>query len=350
MAGSIVDFRLQYQLYNFALERALLLTKVRVQERAAVDLRRLNLEQSDQVTVQQERVDRQLRLKDEIQAALTPLAAAQKPLVDLRTELARAKYAASIGDPAGFDNALLNINYLIRSASLNPGDLIGRLLPDSAGKRTRVFPLGEDEVSVATQSLAATYALDLGGGVVAPVDPREETVVLGGVEYGVRDLQYVSGSGDSVTFTVDPGSGPVTYTATVKRGGLGLANSWFYGGIPSDASAASAAQRSRAMADVDAAIKTLNQVELNLGIADASVRTALDRASTALEAENSAMAALVTLQLDEQSALEAAWSRRLDLATAGIALAGQTGLVRIASLFAPEQPPTDTVLDVLLGR
>jgi hypothetical protein len=345
MAGLTLDFAVQYQLFTFQVERALILTKGQMEARAQNELRRQAADQAIELSIQQDRVDRHLRVRDEVDAALLRIRQAQKPLTDIRFWLAEAKAAAQNGDPAAFDSALLQLNFFVGSANLDPSNLIGRRQLDSVAARTTVFSLGSDEVSLDTQSLGATYTLEINGQIVE-VDPSDESAVIEGVKYSVREFRYDSAVGDTVTFTTQSGAGP-SFTATVKRGGLNIAHAFVYGNLPSDGSAASAAFRQQAMDDLSNALSTLNRIETNLGIAEAMALGALGGTNTLLEQENKAMQALVERQLTEQGALEASLQAKIDLASAGIALAGKTALVRISSLFAPEPPITDTVLDKL---
>jgi hypothetical protein len=345
MADFIISFKQQYRLFNFQLERALLLSKGQMEARAQGELRAQASDHGIELSIQQDRVDRRLKLRDDVDATLLRIRTAQAPLTDIRFWLGEAKAAAQKGDPAAFDSALLELNYRVGSANLDPNNLIGRRQPDSVSARTTVFALGRDEVSIQTQSLGASYSLDIGGSI-SDVDPRDENAIINGVSYAVREFQYVSGTGDSVTFATQSGAGP-TFTATVNRGGLGVANSFFYGNLPSDASPESAAFRQRAMDDLSVAQQTLNRIENNLGIGEATALAALGGANTALEEDNKIMGALVERQLSEQAALETSLQAKIDLATAGFALSSQTALVRIRSLFAPEPPLTDTILDTL---
>jgi hypothetical protein len=345
MADLTLDFTQQYQLFTYQIERALILSKGQMEARAQVELRRQAADHAVELNIQQDRVDRQLRVRDEVDAALLRIRQAQKPLIDIRFWLAEAKAAAQNGDPATFDSALLQLNSFVSSANLDPSNLIGRRQLDSVAARTTVFTLGSGEVSLETQSLGATYTLEINGQAVE-VDPSDESAVIDGVKYAVREFRYDSAVDDTVTFTTQSGAGP-SFTATVRRGGLGIANSFFYGNLPSDGSAESVAFRQKAMDDISNALSTLNRIETNLGVAEAIAMGALGGASTLLDQENKVMQELVERQLTEQGALEASLQAKIDLASAGIALAGKTALVRISSLFAPEPPLTDTVLDKL---
>ncbi len=345
MADFTIGFTQQYQLFNFQLERALIMTRGRMEARAQVELRRQASDHGIELTIQQDQVDKRLRLRDDIDTALVHIRNAQKPITDIRFWLGEAKAAAQKGDPAAFDSALLELNSFVGSANIDANNLIGRRRLDSTGQRTVVYPLGRSEVAIQTQSLAVTYTLDVGGSI-SEVDPRDETASINGVTYAVREFQYVSGSGDSVTFTTQSGAGP-TFTATVNRGGLGLANSFLYGNLPSDASAESVAFRQRAMDDLSAAQQTLKRIETNLGIAEATSLGALGSATLALEDDNKIMGALLERQLTEQGALEASLQAKIDLTAVNMALSSQTALVRIRSMFAPEPPLSDTILDKL---
>jgi hypothetical protein len=344
---SIQSFQSQYKHFNFGLERSFLLLKGMIEQRAKVELRQQFIDQRAALDQQQDRTDKAQQVKDEIDSVLTSIRLAQKPLTDIRQHLAEAKWAAKNGDRVAFDAALHLVNLQLKSSNTDPTNLIGWRAYDSKASRTEGYKLGNSEVSIETQSLGITYVLDVSGVGKVEFDPRTNTIALGGVTYSINSLNYVSASGNAITFTADSGAGPVSYTATVQRGGLGLAGSFFYGNLPPDASAPSQAFRDQAVADVDVAQKTLDRIERNLGAAEATTLAVVGKALIDLTYENQVQGALVDQQISEAQALEKALDAKISIATMALALSAKTDLVRIASLFAPQAPPTNTVLDQL---
>ena len=162
-------------------------------------------------------------------------------------------------------------------------------------------------------------------------------------------MLFQSGSGNDVTFTVQGSDGnPATFTATVNKGGLGLAHSIFYGALPTDGSAASLAYQSQLASDIDAAIKIVQTVKFNLSLASSQITGADNLAGTAVNDAQSSYDKVQQQQSDAEAALKKAEDARNKIQLGIIGFAAKTQESQLTALFAdPAASQPRTVLDLI---
>lgn len=160
-----------------------------------------------------------------------------------------------------------------------------------------------------------TYVVNQGDQTLVQYAPYPDTPT--GTVYSLDDLAASLSSFDSGTGQVTF-AGAVNLTATVERHGLGILDSYLYGDFQNDADVA------RAIADLDAAAATLEQVAPDFGVPDALLNNAVNLIDTQLQDLDRKLLSRIQSNLSEKAAVEDARALADNALTYRLALAAQS--------------------------
>lgn len=333
--NSIFNLTSQTNLYKYNVERMFTILQGQILGNAEFDIAKFNIQKSDELESVQVRLDGLLKAKDEIGNRLDAIRRSRDQLAEVRTALAQAAAAAQAGNRPDFDNSLLTVNLEAGQSRTDKDNLIGALSASGRGARSEVISLPSGDVILQTRALTTGYSITLDTGEQITPELTGGSVKIDGTKYDLSALNYVSGSGDDVTFE----SGGSTFTGTVSRGGLGVLNSFFYENLGTQAG------RDAAVADVRAALKIVDGIAKNLDTAELEVGYGLGRIDVDAGAVQNEMNDLVLRQREEERAFNRSLQVRTQVALSSIALAAKTAETQILSMFTEEPKYTDTILD-----
>ncbi|MEQ8345315.1 MAG: hypothetical protein RIB84_25640 [Sneathiellaceae bacterium] len=342
MASDIFgSFDFNFRKTEYYINRAYTLTASQLKIKSQKDINAMAVRHQAQVVNVQHTVTKSLSKKIEAGDATGDLKNALNRIIDVRNSLFAARAAAKLGERAAFDNALFDLNRKVQDASQDSHNLIGWLAVDGKGVRSRTVDLGAASFNIPSRSLGATYALELDTGEKIRPEFRKNELELDGAKVLVGELNYVSEADGAITFTVGAGADEKSYTGTVAKGGLGVASSWVYGNLDT------AAFQDVAIADVNAALQTLNSAERELNAALIQAEYQFKKNKTLAEAAQAIVNETVKKQLTEQQALNKAIESRTQIALIVLSLGAQQRLTEIDAIFRPPAKYTSTVLDTL---
>jgi hypothetical protein len=333
--NSIFNLTSQANLYKFNVERNFTILQGQILGRADFEIAKFNQAKSAELDSVQLRLDSLLAAKDEIAARLESVRRSRDQLAEVRTALSEAAAAAQAGSRADFDNALLTVNLEAGTSRTDPDNLIGALSASGRGARATVIDVPGGDVILETRALTTGYSIALNTGEEITPELTAGSVKINGTKYDLSALNFVSRSGDDITFE----SGGNTFTGTVSRGGLGVLNSFFYGDL------ASQADRDEAVADVRAALAIVDDIAKNLDDAEIAVAHGNGLIEIDTAAAQNEINDLVLRQRDEEKAFNRSLQVRTQVALSSIALAAKTAETQILSMFTEEPKYTDTILD-----
>jgi hypothetical protein len=333
--NSVFNLSSQNNLYKYNVERMFTILQGQILGRADYDIAKFNNEKSAELDSIQTRLDTLLKAKDEIAGRLDSLRRSRDQVAEVRTALAQAAAAAQAGSRADFDNALLTVNLEAGTSRTDPDNLIGALSANGRGARSTVITVPSGDVILQTRALTTGYSIDLDTGEEITPELTGGSVKINGTKYDLPALNFVSRTGEDITFE----SGGNTFTGTVKRGGLGVLNSFFYGDL------ASQADRDEAIADVRAALAIVNDIAKKMDESEVEVARGAGLVDIDASATQNEVNDLVLSQREEEKAFNRSLQVRTQVALSSIALAAKTAETQILSMFTEEPKYTDTILD-----
>ncbi|MFC3229405.1 hypothetical protein ACFOGJ_19315 [Marinibaculum pumilum] len=340
MASTIFgSFEFNFRKTEFFINRAYTLTAGQLKIQSQKEIGAMSARHQAEIVKAQQPVTKNLANKFEAGDAVADLKNALDRIVDIRNSLFEARAAAKLGERAGFDNALFDINRKAQDASQDSHNLIGWLAVDGNGVRSRTVELGPASFNIASRSLGATYAVELDDGERIRPEFRKNEMELNGQKFLVNELNYVSESDGAITFTVGEGEEQQTFTGTVKKGGLGIASSWVYGNFDSQEF------QDLAVGDVNGALQRLNAAERELNASLIQAEYRYNKSKTLAEAAQTKVDNTVRAQLTEQQALNKAIEAKTKIALVVLSLGAQQKLTQIDAIFRPAPKPTNTILD-----
>lgn len=340
MAASIFgSFEFNFRKTEFFINRAYTLTAGQLKIQSQKEIGAMSARHQAEIVKVQKGVTKNLANKFAAGDAMSDLKNALDRIVDIRNSLFEARAAAKQGERAGFDNALFDINRKAQDASQDTHNLIGWLAVDGNGVRSRTVELGAASFNIASRSLGATYAVELDSGERIRPEFRDNELELNGEKVLFTALNHQSESDGAITFTVGDGEAQQTYTGTVTKGGLGVASSWVYGNLDSEA------HRDAAVGDVNAALQRLNAAERELNATLIQAEYQYNKSKTLADAAQTGVDTTVRRQLTEQQALNRAIEAKTKIALVVLSLGAQQKLTQIDAIFRPEPKRTNTILD-----
>ncbi len=335
------SFDFGFRQTEFFINQAYTLVKAQNTIRDQRETATLAFRHQDEVVREQQKVTAFTSNKIEAGDAVADLENALDRIIDIRNSLFEARAAASTGDRATFDNALYNINLKAQDASQDSSNLIGWLGVDGNGVRSRTVNLGQNSFNIYSRSLGATYGIELDSGESIRPEFRDNEVELNEEKFLIAELNYESEAGGEITFSVGEGVDQQFFTGTVEKGGLGVASSWVYGDFDTTAF------QDAAVADVNAALETLNAAERELNGVLIQAQYQYDKATSRTKDAQTNVDETVRRQLNEQQALERSIESRSQIAQIVLSLGAQQSLTQIDAIFRPQPAYTNTVLDTL---
>lgn len=339
--ATIFNFDTGFQLTQYKVDRAYTLTASQLRIRSAKEVAAMQVKHDDELQVFQKALNRVSAGKFEVTDAVADIKNALNRIIDIRTALYEARAAAKSGDRAGFDNALLNINFKAGSARDDSSNLIGWGAADSRGTQFRSVSAGFGMgLTIHSRSLAATYSLKLDNGDSASIGFKQNTITLNGEVYSLGEINYESEADGKITFSVGEGEEKKTFTGVLNAGGLEIANSWAYGNL------ATQEGRDAAFDAVSAAIKSLEATERSLNMALGQAEYLLAKVTAETEQAQKALNDTIERHLTEEQALQRALEAREQIALMVLSLGAQQSLTQIDVIFRQDQPQTETVLDI----
>jgi hypothetical protein len=262
-------------------------------------------------------------------------------IVDAREYLTQMREAALAGNASAFDAAQAALETKITSATLDSSNLVGQLDYGVVGARTISVDLGDlGSAHFATQAIGSRYRLDIAGVSGGEPDLAGSTLMMDGVEVSFASLTFVSRTGDQIEFS----DGTTTHTATLKPGGVGVASAWIYEHL------ATVAGRNQAIADVDAGLAKLTQLEAGYRNAEGQINSATKSMQTTLSVLSGAVNSLTEAELTERGALVAAAQAKFDASVLTAALMGKAQRARIQMLFEQPKSYDKGLFDILRGE
>lgn len=348
MADSWFTTDSQQNLYQATTERSLLIVKQAMAKRMQADLAKLETKyDGKKAAAIEEDVNKLGDQKLELSAWLTSMEGALKEFNTVREYMLQVKGALASDTPSpdafnlyydALNSALYTEKYDDKSLISNTGNGRG-----SWSAPTTTVSAGGLDASLPHHYLGNDLVIQLDGGGVMTTDLKGQ-LTGDGKTISRANLKLVSNDGTNVEFQdiTDPGN-PVTYTGTLKRGGLGVLPAWLYGDL-SDPTVKQTAQD-----DLAAAFKKLARFELDFNVAQAQlsgVDTTLGNKMTALTDEYKKVS---TEEADAKAAEKKAIKARFDLVNNSLALTSGRQSNFIQQMFNTKPPAKKTLTDALFS-
>lgn len=346
--STIFDFANQVNLYKYNVERNFTILSGQVQQRAVNEQAVFDQRLRTELSPSKAQLSDLMASKENIADHLDRVRRARENIVEIKGALADAASAALTGSRAKFDAALLTLNLKAGNSKTDAENLIGRMGTTQIGSRTEYVDLPGGDVELQTRSLSSTYAIRLSDGSQLTPDVLSNSIKVNGKKYDLPSLTFVSsGGGNDVTFSVDNNGTTETYTGTIERGGLGVASSFFYGGLPADASAQSQTYRQQGIDDVRAALKQVNDLDKALAAAESEIARGFGKVGVEIDATTAQIDNITSRQADEARIFNRALQTRTQVSLSSLALSAKTAETMLSSMFSPKPEPTESVLDQL---
>ncbi len=289
-----------------------------LQLRAVQDTAKANTGPSDMQIRLQERQLKLLGIKNGFADAAellnktdTGLKAVESELTIVKTTLSGLGPTSTAQDRADAANTLKEaidkVNTYVNVAEAGGLNLIGTptLLEFTTDTLQTTYGLRNEFIKVTGQFNGIDSYLTDGSGNTYVIDRNLQQLVqyssypdtATGTTYNLADL--VVSNFDEAT---DQGtlSGPVAFTATVTRGGVGVLDPELYENFATDAAV------TRALADVDAALNSIAQAKVTFGDAMMKLKNALGDVQTELDVVDRDIGAEIARNLSEREAEERA--------------------------------------------
>lgn len=323
------DLQRLFQRHSQMLDRTYLVIKQRLAERLVADMDKIKAKYDDSSTRLLEAEVQ--RLGDLKAAAATKLAGIRKSLdsiIDVRDQLTAMRFAAESGNATNFDTAQSLLDGYAGYGVADETNPTGHVVDGTTGLRTMTADLGAlGAVYYQVQSLGSRYRLDIVGATGGSPNMSTQKLTIDGNKIDFTSLTLLSKTGTAITFT----DGTTTYDATYNAGGVGVASAWLYNNL------AGAADQAEAVADVDAALATVDEVERSLLQAEALLGAGISNLDAKLRNLSSDFDAAAEKTLTAREAELKAVQARFDLQSGQIALLGKMQLAQVQLMVPPLQ-------------
>lgn len=337
--------RSQLEAHAFMLQRNQMLMRQGFADQLSRGLRQLEDKYDGSATAALEaRVNAIAEQKLELVDKREVLGRALDRIEDIRLSLLAARAAAVTGAAEAFDAALADANYYAGTRSSDKDVLTRYPGVNWSGSNTIVTAAGQDVV-VEDVFLGVDYKIELDDGTELRPDFR--TRVLEGVSptldmdaLSLVDPLTLPAGGDGFSFT----DGTNTYTGTLRTTGGNVGNAWLYNNFATEA------DRLRAVADIDAAMKRVLRAENNWRLDEALISVGIEKISTDVDALQSEYQAKSDAEFEAKAAERKALMTRMDLAEKTFGLTAASGLSLIQGIFMNEPPEKKDLFGILSGR
>lgn len=349
MADNWFSTSTQQNLYKFTSDRSLLVVKQSMARRMQADLAKVEAKyDGSKVASIEEDVNKLGDQKLELSTWLSSMDSALKEFNNVRESLLKVKASLAVAtpSPAAFDLYYDALNSSLYNEKFDDTSLISNT-DNGRGSwtetTTTVSAAGMD-TSLPHHYLGNDFAIELDGGAGLLQPDLKGTISGAGHTITRANLKLVSRTDDHVEFQdiTDP-SNPVTYSGTVKRGGLGVLPAWLYGDL-SDPTV-----KETAKADLAAAFKKVARYEVDFNVAQASL-SGIDASLTSkMQSLTDEYNKVANEELDAKTAEKKAIQARFSLLTNSLALTSGRQTNFINQMFNTKAPTKKTLTDIMLS-
>lgn len=321
----------QFDIFEGSLERSRLLAKLAASQRMDAEMAKLNDKYDGKAAARlQEDAEKLADSKIGVDDYHNRVEAALKKFNDVRVSLLSAKAAIATGSTTAFDLAINTNNAWLSSKAVFNTSLIANSGNGYGtwAKKTEVVSGAGMDVSVTDHYVGNDYAIVIDGNPQQVLRPDKDGLTLQGGSNGkvaMNSWSVVSQNGDQVT--VKDTVNNVEYTGTLKRGGLGVLNAWAYDGLSTPAGKAQAA------ADIDAAIKKLDKIELEYRGSETGLSAIIKGVNNKIDSLSEEYNKVANEELDAKQAERRAIKAKFDLSTNALALTAGAATNFIYQMF-----------------
>jgi hypothetical protein len=348
MAGTVIDSLIQgltelrQKRYDFLVEQAFLLTRGKLIERFQKDMEAIRERfATSKIGDIEAEVTKLSTIKASLSERLRYTRKGLSDMVDVHAQLVVLREAALAGDAGAFDAAQGAIEAKITSGTDDPQNLVGNLDYGVTGVRSVFVDLGPaGSISIRTQAIGSRYRLNIAGATGGEPDFIGQTLNINGSDRPFSGLTLVSRAGNDLSFK----DGASTYSATLMPGGLGVASAWVYEGL------STAQGRTQALADVDAALAKLIELERGFAAAEQTLQSAAAGVQRRLADLGAEVRNVAETEASERNAAAKAAQAKLDLQVTQIALLGNVQRAQAMLLFEPPKIYEQDLFDILIDR
>lgn len=341
----------QQALYQASTERSLLIVKQAMAQRMSKELAAVDAkydgskgaaieDQANQLGDQRSKLATWLTSLDD---ALGRFNTAREYLLQTQATLNQATPSADAYNTYydALNSAFYNEKFDENSLIANNGNRRG-----SWSETTTSVGANGQTVDITHHYLGNDYGITLDNGTYLNADLKG-ALTGGGLNISRSNLQLVSRASDgTVVFkdVTDPAN-PVTYSGTLKRGGLGVLPAWLYGNL-SDPTV-----KAEAQADFKEAFKKLARYELDFGTDQAQLSGIDNSLSSQIENLQADYDKVATAEVQAKQAEKKAIKTRFDLFNNTLALTSGQSSNMITQMFSTKTAESQkkSLTDVLLG-
>lgn len=333
--------RVQAKLFAPTLERSQLQVKIALAERMDRELRALDEKYQSRTGADLEAsINKMADRKSAVAETLGNITNALAKFTTIKTKLFEMRAEATAGNTATFDVAVQSLNYTVGGAVLYPNNLVGNTGQGSWGEKIEVVADGGLSTSVARKFLGTDYVIDMADGTRFAPDFENQVLRRGGTQIAFTSLNLQSIVGDTITFD----DGTTTYSGTLRRGGGEVMSAWQYNDF------AAQADKDAAVADINTAIRRMDEVERSYKANQATLNAIINRYSLRMEDDTKAYKAATEGALAAKHAERKAIRAKFDLTVNNLSLTANVNATYIQNIFLAEDPnKKQGLFDVIMG-
>lgn len=348
MADSWFTTTSQQNLYKSTTERSLLVVKQAMAKRMQSDIAKVEAKyDGKKAAALEEEANKLGDQKVELSAWLTSMEGALKEFNTVREYMLKVKGTLSAAAPSAdaFNLYYDTLNSMLFTEKYDDKSLISNTSNGygSWTAATTTVSAAGMEAALPHHYLGNDFAIQLDGGAIMSTNVKGQ--LLGdGKTINRANLKLVSNDGTHVEFqdVTDPAN-PVTYSGTLKRGGLGVLPAWLYGDLSDPA------VKQTAQDDLAAAFKKLARYELDFNVAQAQLSGVDANLGNKMNALTDEFKKVSTAETDAKVAEKKAIKARFDLINNSLALTSGRQSNFIQQMFNTKPPTKKTLTDALFS-
>lgn len=271
-----------------------------------------------------------------------------KRFQDVRQYMLQMKATLAVSTPSSeaFDNYFDALNSQVSNEKYNKNSVISNNTNNRGSwtDTTTMVSSGVMSAAVTHHYVGNDYAIELDGGAGLMTSARDGTLTGGGHTIERKNLQMVSFSDDHVEFqdVTDPAN-PVTFSGTIKRGGLGVLPSWLYGDLTVPAN------QDRVKADLTSGFKNLARIELDFNVDQAQLSGMHSSLTSKMRNLQTDYERVSTEEVNAKTAEKKAIQTRFDIYNNALALTSARSSNYIQQMFNTSLPTKQSFKDALLS-